>query len=60
MEKMTFVFEVDGIRQEKEMNYPYKPTKQEIEYDMQRWFYENHYMWFALKKDGHEINMADY
>lgn len=59
-EKVTFVFEVNGIRVEKEITYPYKPTKKQIENDMQRWFFENHYMWFAIKKDGREINMADF
>lgn len=59
MEKVNFIFEVDGIRVEKEMSYPKKPSRMKIEEDMKEWFFTNQYMWFSYETNGKTTNLDD-
>ncbi len=60
MIKKIFVFEVDGIRTTTPKIYKEEPTKEQVLNDMKEWFFESHYMWFAVKENGVETNLKDY
>jgi hypothetical protein len=57
---ITFIFEVDGIKSEFAKEYKEEPTKEQVVNDIANWFFQNHYMWFAIKKNGKEINLEDF
>lgn len=59
MEEVKFIFDVDGIKTEKVMIYPKKPSRMQIENDMKEWFFENHYMWFSFEMNGKITNLDD-
>lgn len=59
MTKVTFIFEVNGVRTEKEKTYEKEPSQKEVENDMKDWFFDNHFMWFAVRKNGVETNLED-
>jgi hypothetical protein len=60
MEKVTFVFEIDGLRKEEIRTYSKKPTREQIEKDMKEWFFGSYYMWFAVEQNEKEINLEDF
>lgn len=60
MIKKILVFEVNGIRSTIPKSYKEEPTKEQVLTDIKEWFFENHYMWFAVKENGVETNIEDW
>ena len=60
MKELKFIFEVDGVRVETKFTYVEEPTKQQIYDDIKNWFFDYHYMWFAVEENGIETNLEDY
>ncbi|MEK3717940.1 hypothetical protein [Paenibacillus sp. FSL R7-0333] len=60
MIKKVLIFEVDGIRVSTSKEYKAEPTKEQVLKDMKEWFFQNFYMWFAVKENGTEKNLEDW
>lgn len=56
----TFIFRVNNIETKFEKEYDEEPSKKQVMEDIKEWFFEEHYMWFAIEERGEEINLEDY
>jgi hypothetical protein len=55
----TFVFRLDGVEKTHRKIYTEEPTTEQLIKDIQEWFFGQHFMWFAVKKDNVETNLED-